>query len=720
MEQKTGKRHEFGEFLCCHDCLLEGVIPQFEAAIEFELGRYPPKFGNVIVDIDQVAEWMPTDTIERFKRREQEYKTPPTEREYCSEFILQAEAPRKGEATSSIIALTDFQREDARQNGVELDECGGFLGRRSSIQESDGRQCYRCGGYSCSMCFKPLGVMSGEHSCEPEAVQHRDSEAFKGLTRSKDFQICPNPACSTKVELSAACNHVTCALCGTNFCFICGKHAEGSSGHWRIGGCPRYGHQDAPNPLFDGGEDDDGNMPEPVLREPQLWGVDNTWLDFEAEQPNESADLFTEMMMDDVAAIQDRGDLHLPDVMISLMRNLSDNIRAMFHTPERLPEDLGAHLEEFVVRDLTIRTEFREVEDFALIQQHAPRLLQAMNFYWEHREDYTQQLRNAVRLHEEEVARPEPVLQPPQPTFFDVHNAYHNAYRYIILMSRQTVLDMDMVQRREEGFQLIVSLRILLAQSLLDFYDLPGAGPERQASDLAHFRQLHTAIMSHLVELSAVVDLNQLRREDWMICHAINFYLRHVDHFLAHMRQHLPGFPAFLSPDGTAQSTQTFLHASGLELAQYGRRWDKNPTTYNALHRLRNWVAEALRDQLGRHDLEKIIETIRDRLAEESHRVVLDDYIEGLIIDDWEFAIENIEREFHPQRRHTMSRPLVQQLMPSMAAAWDYIDQHQNSFRDELDGRRREIKNHVLRLSLDGLIDLPVAALVEQGFLTNR
>lgn len=58
-------------------------------------------------------------------------------------------------------------------------------------------------------------------------------------------------------------NHMICQ-CGTGFCFICGKEADGESEHWRKGGsCPRYnqpGDDEAEYDEFGYGDDDDSTV----------------------------------------------------------------------------------------------------------------------------------------------------------------------------------------------------------------------------------------------------------------------------------------------------------------------------------------------------------------------------------------------------------------------------------------------------------------------------
>ena len=35
------------------------------------------------------------------------------------------------------------------------------------------------------------------------------TEGLEGLKRGRDYQICPNPDCCARIELAAACNHIT-------------------------------------------------------------------------------------------------------------------------------------------------------------------------------------------------------------------------------------------------------------------------------------------------------------------------------------------------------------------------------------------------------------------------------------------------------------------------------------------------------------------------------
>lgn len=78
-------------------------------------------------------------------------------------------------------------------------------------------------------------------------------EAVKGLTRGKDYQICPG--CQQTIDLGSGCNHMTCHFCHAHFCFLCGEEVKEpeETDHWTVSRnvCPRYG------PVGSGNFDDD-------------------------------------------------------------------------------------------------------------------------------------------------------------------------------------------------------------------------------------------------------------------------------------------------------------------------------------------------------------------------------------------------------------------------------------------------------------------------------
>lgn len=111
-------------------------------------------------------------------------------------------------------------------------------------------QCDSCQAATCMICRTQLDTDAPlanvfDHGCKArlDAEEKQRKGAFDGLERGKDYQHCPT--CHRDIELSAACNHVTC-LCGTHFCYQCGEPAVPADGHWGSDGCPLYPTYDAP------------------------------------------------------------------------------------------------------------------------------------------------------------------------------------------------------------------------------------------------------------------------------------------------------------------------------------------------------------------------------------------------------------------------------------------------------------------------------------------
>jgi hypothetical protein len=93
---------------------------------------------------------------------------------------------------------------------------------------------YSCGTKTCVGC-KALWK-DEDHRCD-------DPESISGQRQSlpdytPDYRIKKCPECRLAIEFEEACNHMTCARCEHEFCFICmlpwtGFHSDD--------GCPRYG-----------------------------------------------------------------------------------------------------------------------------------------------------------------------------------------------------------------------------------------------------------------------------------------------------------------------------------------------------------------------------------------------------------------------------------------------------------------------------------------------
>jgi hypothetical protein len=188
--------------------------------------------------------------IDRYKEKEIEYKTLPAKRIYCAHPLIKS----------------------GTNGRVTTEPCGTFIGVRQRATKANilclGR-CTECKHMTCMVCDQchQNPVVIFEHECTGKSrIDEERARAFFGLKRGKDWQQCPNRDCQRRIELSEACNHMSCP-CGTGFCFICGKEANGEDDHWtRRNGCPRYNQPDD-DPEYDDGSDYDEDEDDLNLRE---------------------------------------------------------------------------------------------------------------------------------------------------------------------------------------------------------------------------------------------------------------------------------------------------------------------------------------------------------------------------------------------------------------------------------------------------------------------
>ena len=85
-------------------------------------------------------------------------------------------------------------------------------GRMESTDKKTHVTCPLCGF---EMCFKCGGKWHGKKSCET-AMDHE----FKAYIKEHEVQKCPK--CKRPVEKADGCNHMTCAACHYEFCWLCG------------------------------------------------------------------------------------------------------------------------------------------------------------------------------------------------------------------------------------------------------------------------------------------------------------------------------------------------------------------------------------------------------------------------------------------------------------------------------------------------------------------
>ena len=221
------------------------VRQMFDKALKFE-HHYPPKWSGPLHP-SEFSHVLSAEYIAKYRDKEIEYNTPPTKRVYCQ---------------------YDVERWRVCDGKPEpfFETCGAFIGaRRKRIKDGIlvfGRcRGLDCGNVTCMVCeyynHDPDDML--QHICLGKFPAHeKRAQAFLGLKRGKDWQQCPSRTCERRIELSEACNHIDCQ-CGTGFCFICGKEADGDSEHWRKGGCPRYNQPGDANVEYDDDYDDGEN-----------------------------------------------------------------------------------------------------------------------------------------------------------------------------------------------------------------------------------------------------------------------------------------------------------------------------------------------------------------------------------------------------------------------------------------------------------------------------
>lgn len=173
----------------CVECVLESIIPQFHAALQYE-SSYPVKWsrGSPLKpsDFAQFFDDFPA-FMQKWTAKEQEYKTPGPLRVYCKECTL-------------------------------------FLGDRTTFT-GDVVLCIGHDGCVCSRC----GSAEKVHECK---VGDNDdgSKGVEGVVRCRNGCL---------VTLEDGCNDVVCR-CGAHLCAACGQ-ADPPREHWNRGmPCPRF------------------------------------------------------------------------------------------------------------------------------------------------------------------------------------------------------------------------------------------------------------------------------------------------------------------------------------------------------------------------------------------------------------------------------------------------------------------------------------------------
>jgi hypothetical protein len=307
----------------CPRCVRE----MFEKALKFE-HEYPPNWSGPLHP-SEFSHIFSADYIERYKQKEIEYKTQPSRRIYCRHIIAPTAVGTGG-------------------SEVPKEPCGEFIGVRHRLSKPDmlilGR-CKKCKNATCMTCddYSSDATVTLQHVCKGKlSTDDQRAQAFGGLERGKDWQQCPSRQCGRRIELSAACNHITCK-CGMGFCFICGKEADGDDEHWsRKNGCPRYNHPDDLDAEYDQYDDEEDDNDDPVAPAGDEEGGDDPLENvrglFELEEEDDEIAAFGPNLV--YEEIPSRSGDGYPNLLAQVRASIENSNRAM--------TDLAARAEEVV------------------------------------------------------------------------------------------------------------------------------------------------------------------------------------------------------------------------------------------------------------------------------------------------------------------------------------------------------------------------------------
>ncbi|KAM3419351.1 hypothetical protein BST61_g5282 [Cercospora zeina] len=196
--------------LACHGC----VKQVFTNAILSE-ANYPPVWAGHTLPLTEYQHILGTSLSAEFARKAAQYDVPWSERVVCKN--------QSGHTTGGDVFV-------GRLHANETDV--------ATTTTTTIKSCHECTHDFCMLCAEHVQPSTNAHHCKAAKT---DSN-FKGLTRGKDYQLCPG--CSMAIQLRDGCNHVICT-CSRDLCFICGQEAQANSNHWVPGRCPRYNHVDS-------------------------------------------------------------------------------------------------------------------------------------------------------------------------------------------------------------------------------------------------------------------------------------------------------------------------------------------------------------------------------------------------------------------------------------------------------------------------------------------
>ncbi|OMJ92137.1 hypothetical protein SteCoe_5125 [Stentor coeruleus] len=73
---------------------------------------------------------------------------------------------------------------------------------------------------SCTLCHLEMCFICGKPWHEGKTCEEEENIEYEGWELGKNVKRCPK--CCYKIEKNEGCNHMTCSLCKTEFCWLCG------------------------------------------------------------------------------------------------------------------------------------------------------------------------------------------------------------------------------------------------------------------------------------------------------------------------------------------------------------------------------------------------------------------------------------------------------------------------------------------------------------------
>ncbi|BGP19622.1 hypothetical protein JCM10213_008324 [Rhodosporidiobolus nylandii] len=116
--------------------------------------------------------------------------------------------------------------------------CSERLARQPDAEQNPQAACPACQTSLCAMCGTRWhqGYTCEQYQSLPEDARNPEDLSLLTLARANRWSRCPG--CSVVIEHNHGCAHMTCSLCRTESCYICGSLWERIAGN-RNGRCPR-------------------------------------------------------------------------------------------------------------------------------------------------------------------------------------------------------------------------------------------------------------------------------------------------------------------------------------------------------------------------------------------------------------------------------------------------------------------------------------------------